>query len=156
MPKQSNRSRTLKTTAHPQEAGYELIFWAIEDILELGLNGNESAALRRIIAMGSQAFYDSLGEQGLQLLARRRVGAQVRIAATQTPNTTLPSRLDSAGSFEDKARLTAKPSPAEQDKIENRTTGPLNKATEEGDEASAASPFSDMRSMAISRNTIAR
>jgi len=147
----------LKTTAHPQEAGYELIFWAIEDILELGLNRKESAALRRIIALGSQAFYDSLGEQGVQLLARRRAVAHARVPSTMpTQGVAARSRLDGSGSFDPKARLVAAQSSFEEAKVEKLAAGATNKTQEGSAKASADNSFADMKGMAISRNTVAR
>lgn len=158
MAKQSNQSRTLKTTADPQEAGLEIIFWAIEDILELGLNRNEAAALRRIIAMGSQAFYESLGEQGSQLLARRRSGSRVRVPVAMTTKDAVPKSTDNAvSSFDAKANLTTALGAATSTKLDERASAALNtKAKEAIGQHSAEHAFKDMRGMAISRNAAIR
>lgn len=154
---QANRSRTLKTTADPQEAGHEAIFWAIEDILELGLNRNEAAALRRIIAMGAQAFYESLGEQGLHLLARRRTGLHPRVHVPITPTQAIASRprLDDASSPHAKLRPVYAQRSGEEANVPALPVGAA-RTQNTSSKVTAENPFSDMRGLAISRNTVSR
>lgn len=47
----------LKTRIDPQEAAYELVLAALEQILELGENRSEAAAIRRLLHLGAKAYF---------------------------------------------------------------------------------------------------
>lgn len=71
MPRPSkDHTRILKTRIDPQEAGYEIVLAALDQILELGENETEAAAVRRLLHLGANAYF---GTQVMQD-AKRQTG----------------------------------------------------------------------------------